>query len=146
MVDQHAMRHARMPYASLKRCGKLVSDNSASDCKYHLSRSMLLSGTFLSLSTRLSACSSFSPHALFCLPPVSLWRLRDIPAFLIVFACLVSSRCATRGLATGATLHTLSVNAREETPREMAVGVMVKMKAGIGARTSRMKHPTSPVE
>ena len=97
MVDQHAMRHVRMPYASLKRCGKLVSDNSASDCKYHLSRSMLLSGTFLSLSTRLSACSSFSPHALFCLPPVSLWRLRDIPAFLIVFACLVSSRCATRG-------------------------------------------------
>ena len=39
----------------------------------------------------------FPPHALFCLLPVSLWRLRDIPAFLILLACLVSSRCATRG-------------------------------------------------
>src|SRR5271157_6392292 len=51
MVDQHAMRHARMPYASLKRCGKVVSSDSASDWNYPLWCSMLLSGTFLPLST-----------------------------------------------------------------------------------------------
>src|ERR1700675_2897278 len=58
------MRHARMPCASLKRWGKLVSDNSASDSKYRLSCSMLLSGTFLSLSTPpLNLLLFFSPRS-----------------------------------------------------------------------------------
>ncbi len=39
-------------------------------------------------------------------------------------------------------LHHVSVNAREKTPREMAGGGMVKVKAGKGVWTYRMKYPT----
>src|SRR5258706_16262218 len=58
------MRYVCMPCASLRRRGKVVSYSSASDWKYPLSFSMLLSGTFLPLSTSpLSLLLFFSPRS-----------------------------------------------------------------------------------
>jgi hypothetical protein len=50
-----------------------------------------------------------------------------------------SAGSAQLSLAVGATLHHLSVNAREKTPCEMAVGGLVKVKAGTGTWAYRMK-------
>jgi hypothetical protein len=44
--------------------------------------------------------------------------------------------------AAGAMHTNLSVNAREKTPSEIAVGGLVKVKAGTGVWTYRMKYPT----
>src|SRR5438034_10613419 len=53
-----------MPCASLRRCAKVVSSCSASDWNYPLSCAMLLSGTFLPLSTPpLSLLLFFSPRS-----------------------------------------------------------------------------------
>src|SRR5271167_2996334 len=91
------MRHACMPCASLRRCGKVVSSYSASDGKYHLSCSMLLSGTFLPLSTPpLSLLLFFSPRSFLPYTFFAL-TLERYSSFLLLFACLVLSRCATRG-------------------------------------------------
>src|SRR6266567_5430264 len=91
------MLHACLPCASLRQCGKVVSYDAVSDWKDSLSCSTLLSGSFLHFPHRLSACSSFSLHALLCLTPFSLGHLRAIPSFLLLLACFVLSRCATRG-------------------------------------------------
>jgi hypothetical protein len=96
------MRHARMPCASLSRCGKVVSSSSASDWKYPLSCSMLLSGTFLPLSTPpLCLLLFFSPRSF--LPYTFFALTLERYSFIPTIVCLVLSRCATRG--KGRTRH-----------------------------------------
>jgi hypothetical protein len=81
------MRHARMPCASLSRCGKVVSSSSASDWKYPLSCSMLLSGTFLPLSTPpLCLLLFFSPRSFLPYTFFALTLERD--SFIPTIACL----------------------------------------------------------
>jgi hypothetical protein len=55
---------------------------------------------------------------------------------------LDSAGSALPSPASSTMLHHVSVNAREKTPREMAVGGLVKVKAGTSVWTYRMKYPT----
>src|SRR6266567_7317109 len=94
------MVHACLPCASLRRCGKVVSDDAVSDWKSLFRVQCSSQAGSCHFPHRLSACSSFSLHALLCLTPFSLCRLREIPSFLLLLACFVLSRCATRGNVT----------------------------------------------
>ncbi len=93
------MVHVCLPCASLRRCGKVVSYDSVSDWKYPLSCSMLLSGTFLPLSTPpLSLLLFFSPRS--SLPDtffaLTLERYSFIPT-IVCLLCFISLRNSWAG-------------------------------------------------
>src|SRR6266568_2273092 len=88
------MVHACLPCASLRRCGKVVSDDAVSDWKSPLSCSMLFSGRFLPLSTPpLSLLLFFSPRS--SLPAtffaLTLERYSFIPT-IVCLLCFISLR------------------------------------------------------